>query len=374
MKKMMTLVLAGTMALSLTACGGSKDSASPASSDATTTSGAAASADSSADKAASDLDTSAYEALDPVELVLADSAAKGAAGSTFDQLVADKAAEITGGQLTIDTHLNGELGNDTDLLRQMQNGDIDIVGCQIAPMVSFIPELAIFDLPMVFAKYDGDKINEVLNGESETRAALDAAYEKAGMHLLGILQNGTYRLATANVNLQTLEDFKALQIRTMENSNHMAFWTAIGAEPTPLAWAEVYFALQSGTIDAQENAADTIVGANLSEVQSCLACTNHILYANQLNINKASWDALDPAYQAALEQAVSEAMEEMRTQLTEIDSENKKLLEDGGMNIINYEAAFFDEILALDGVQTLYSQINDSTNGLAQILQDELGK
>lgn len=374
MKKMMALVLAGTMALSLTACGGSKDSASPASSDATTTSGAAASADSSADKAASDLDTSAYEALDPVELVLADSAAKGAAGSTFDQLVADKAAEITGGQLTIDTHLNGELGNDTDLLRQMQNGDIDIVGCQIAPMVSFIPELAIFDLPMVFAKYDGDKINEVLNGESETRAALDAAYEKAGMHLLGILQNGTYRLATANVNLQTLEDFKALQIRTMENSNHMAFWTAIGAEPTPLAWAEVYFALQSGTIDAQENAADTIVGANLSEVQSCLACTNHILYANQLNINKASWDALDPAYQAALEQAVSEAMEEMRTQLTEIDSENKKLLEDGGMNIINYEAAFFDEILALDGVQTLYSQINDSTNGLAQILQDELGK
>lgn len=374
MKKMMALVLAGTMALSLTACGGSKDSASPASSDATTTSGAAASADSSADKAASDLDTSAYEALDPVELVLADSAAKGAAGSTFDQLVADKAAEITGGQLTIDTHLNGELGNDTDLLRQMQNGDIDIVGCQIAPMVSFIPELAIFDLPMVFAKYDGDKINEVLNGESETRAALDAAYEKAGMHLLGILQNGTYRLATANVNLQTLEDFKALQIRTMENSNHMAFWTDIGAEPTPLAWAEVYFALQSGTIDAQENAADTIVGANLSEVQSCLACTNHILYANQLNINKASWDALDPAYQAALEQAVSEAMEEMRTQLTEIDSENKKLLEDGGMNIINYEAAFFDEILALDGVQTLYSQINDSTNGLAQILQDELGK
>lgn len=374
MKKMMALVLAGTMALSLTACGGSKDSTSPASTDATTASDVTASADSSADKAASALDTSAYEALDPVELVLADSAAKGAAGSTFDQLVADKAAEITGGQLTIDTHLNGELGNDTDLLRQMQNGDIDIVGCQIAPMVSFIPELAIFDLPMVFAKYDGDKINEVLNGESETRAALDAAYEKAGMHLLGILQNGTYRLATANVNLQTLEDFKALQIRTMENSNHMAFWTAIGAEPTPLAWAEVYFALQSGTIDAQENAADTIVGANLSEVQSCLACTNHILYANQLNINKASWDALDPAYQAALEQAVSEAMEEMRTQLTEIDSENKKLLEDGGMNIINYEAAFFDEILALDGVQTLYSQINDSTNGLAQILQDELGK
>ena len=80
-------------------------------------------------------------------------------------------------------------------------------------------------------------------------------------------------------------------------------------------------ALQSGTIDAQENAADTIVGANLSEVQSCLACTNHILYANQICINKASWDALNPAYQSALEQAVTEAMAEMRTQLSDIDRE-----------------------------------------------------
>jgi len=163
-----------------------------------------------------------------------------------------------------------------------------------------------------------------------------------------------------------------VQIRTMENSNHMAFWTAIGAEPTPLAWAEVYFALQSGTIDAQENAADTIVGANLSEVQSCLACTNHILYANQICINKASWDALNPAYQSALEQAVTEAMAEMRTQLSDIDRENKKILEDGGMTIINYDDSFFDEILALDGVRTLYDQIDQNTNGLAQILQDEL--
>jgi len=268
MKKIIAMIMTGAIALSLTACSNSSGSAPSPSSNGTSSGNTAGAA---TDKAASDIDTSEYGNLDPVELVLADSAAKGAAGSTFDELVAIKVSEITGGQLTIDTHLNGELGNDTDLLRQMQNGDIDIVGCQIAPMVSFIPELAIFDLPMVFAKHDGDKIDAVLNGDSKTRATLDTAYETAGMHLLGVLQNATYRLTTANVNLETLGDFKALQIRTMENSNHMAFWTAIGAEPTPLAWAEVYFALQSGTIDAQENAADTIVGANLSEVQSCLA-------------------------------------------------------------------------------------------------------
>ena len=89
-------------------------------------------------------------------------------------------------------------------------------------------------------------------------------------------------------------------------------------------------------------------------------------------INKASWDALDPAYQSAIEQAVTEAMAEMRTQLSDIDRENKKILEDGGMTIINYDDSFFDEILALDGVRTLYDQIDQNTNGLAQILQDEL--
>lgn len=363
MKKVIALALTGTMILSLTACNSSPNPSqtSPSPTAAISTSAKGADADK-------------YLSLDPVELVLADSAAKGAAGSTFDELVATKVGEITGGQLTIDAHLNGELGNDTDLLRQLQNGDIDIVGCQIAPMVSFIPELAVFDLPMVFSKYEGNKIDEVLNGDSQTRSTLNTAYETTGLHLLGILQNATYRLTTANVNLQSLEDFKRLQIRTMENRNHMAFWTAISAEPTPLAWAEVYFALQSGTIDAQENAADTILGANLNDVQSYLACTNHILYANQLSISKSSWDALDPAYQEALDLAVKEAMEEMSGQLTEIDSKNKQLLTEAGMTIINYDEAFFNEILELDTIKVLYEEINTSSNGLAQILQDELAE
>ena len=222
---------------------------------------------------------------------------------------------------------------------------------------------------MVFSKYDGDTIDKVLNGsDSAFRQELNGAYEAAGTHLLGILQNATYRLTSAN----KLADFKALQIRTMNNSNHMAFWTAIGAEPTPLAWSEVYFALQSGTIDAEENAADTIVGANLNEVQNVLACTNHILYANQMSINKDAYDALDPAYQAALNQAVSEAMAELRPQLADIDATNKKTLQDKGMKLIEYDNAFYDEILALDTVQKLYTDIDAQCGGLGATLQDSL--
>ena len=364
MKKIISAVLAGSMAMSLAACGGS--SASNAAPAASGTASAAA-------PAASAGDTAAYEDLDPVELVLADSAAKGAAGQLFDEAFAAKVEEITGGQLTIDLHTNGDLGNDVDILRQMQSGDIDLVGCQIAPMVSFVPDLALFDLPMVFAKYDGDTIDKVLNGEdSEVRQTLNAAYEEADMHLLGFLQNATYRLTTSNTDLQTLADFKGLQIRTMENANHMAFWTAIGAEPTPLAWAEVYFALQSGTITAEENASDTVKGANLNEVQKYLANTNHILYCNQLSINNDKFNSLDPAYQQALQQAANEAMAEMRPQLKSIDETNQADLESAGMTIITYDDAFFDEILNLDGVKALYSSIDESIGGLGTTLQESL--
>ena len=123
-----------------------------------------------------------YAHLEPVELIGADSTGKGAAGEIFGELVASKVAGITGGRLTIDYHPNGILGGDTDLLRQMQNNDIQVVVCQTAPTVSFIPAMAVFDLPMVFAKYGADTIDAVLNGpDSQFRAELSAAYEKAGL-------------------------------------------------------------------------------------------------------------------------------------------------------------------------------------------------
>lgn len=312
-----------------------------------------------------------------VWLVTADTTAKGAAGQVFAQKIVEKAAELTKDSetpLVVDYFPNGELGGDADLLRQAQRGYIAITVCQTAPVVSFIPEMAVFDLPMVFAKYDGDTIDKVLNGDSEFRRQMSEAYERAGLHLLGFMQNATYRLTTSNTDLQTLSDFSGLQIRTMENSNHMSFWKAIGASPTPLAWAEVYISLQNHTIAAQENAADTCVGAHFEEVQKYLACTNHILYCNQICINSKIYNELSDEHKAALEQAVAEALEEMRPQLTEIDQKNKQILKDGGMTLIEYDNDFFDGVLAVQGVKDLYTKIDNATGGLASVLQSSLSE
>jgi len=353
-RKLMSAVLAGLMVFSLTACGGDDKKAAPAAG------GAAAGGE--------------YAKLKEVTLIGADSSGKGAAAELFGELVASKVEKTTGGKLKIDYHPNGDLGNDEDLLRQMKSNDIQIVVCQIAPMTSLVPEMAIFDLPMVFSKYKGAAIEKVLNGDGAVKTAISAAYEKAGFHYLGILQNATYRLTTANTNLKTLADFKGLKIRTMSNKNHMAFWTAIGANPTPLAFSELYFALQSGTVNAEENAADTVVTSNFNEVQKYLACTNHILYANQIAINKKAYESLDPAYQKALNQAVAEASKEIGAKLADIEKTNKDALKKKGMTIIDYDKAFFDQVLAVQGVKDLYANIDKQVNGLGTTLVKELEK
>ena len=367
MKKITAMLLAGAMMLSLAACGGGNGAKSNAGGGSNAGGNTSGSQTSGSQTSGAD-----YASLDQVTLTGADSAGKGAAGQLFGELVAEKVDAITGGQLTIEYFPNGELGADADILRQMKANEIQLVVCQTAPVVSFVPEVAVFDLPMVFAKYDGATIDKVLNGDSAFKAQLGGAFNNSGFQLLGTLQNATYRLTTAKKDLQTLADFNGLQIRTMENQNHMAFWTAIGAQPTPMAWNEVYFALQSGNIAAQENAADTCVGNNLNEVQDYLAFTNHILYANMMIMNQEAYDSLDPLYQEALGQAVAEAMAEIGAQLATIDAENKAELESRGMTLIEYAPEFYDEVLAVPGVVDLYKSINEQIGGLGDTLQEAL--
>lgn len=346
-KKIAGLVMASVLALSVAGCGGEeKKEASVGSGD--------------------------FANLKAVEMIGADSAAKGSAGQQFGELVAKNVDKITGGKFKIDYHPNSELGGDEDLLRQLKSNDIQIMVSQMAPITSIIPETAVFDMPMGFAKYDGKTIDKVLNGNGEFHKKLSAAYDKAGLHYLGILQNATYRLTTSNRPLNKLEDFKGLKIRTMSNKNHMAFWSALGANPTPLAFPELYFALQSGTVEAEENAADTIVTSNFNEVQKYLADTNHILYANQIAINKKAYDSLDPAYQKALNQAVQEALKELAPKLGDVDKTNQDALKKKGMTVITYDKNFFDQVLALPGVKALNEQIDKATNGLGSLLTKEL--
>jgi tripartite ATP-independent transporter DctP family solute receptor len=299
----------------------------------------------------------AYSSLEPVVLIGADNAGVGAAAQLYGELVTKKVAEITDGKLKIDYFPNSQLGNDQELQAQMLAGDIDLVIAQTAQTVSFVPEVAIFDLPMVFAKYDAKTIDYALN-KSPFYEKINQAYKAKNMRIMHYLQGGTFRETTSNKNIGSIDDFKGLKIRTMENQNHMAFWKALGAAPTPLPWPEVYVSLQQGLVDAQENATDTCIGANLQEVQDYLILTHHILYCNQFLINATRFESLDPLYQAALQQAVDEAAVEIEAKLTTIDTDNRQKLIDGGMKLVEFEASFIDQVL--DRAKGVYSSIGEA--------------
>ena len=153
-KKAAGVLLAGLMLMGLTGCGGEETKKEAAGS-------------------------GEYAKLKTVELIGADSAGKDSAGQRFGELVAKNVDKITGGKLKIDYHPNSELGGDEDLLRQLKSNDIQIVVSQMAPVTAIIPETAVFDMPMSFAKYDGKTIDKVLNGNGEFHKKLSGAYEKA---------------------------------------------------------------------------------------------------------------------------------------------------------------------------------------------------
>ncbi|MDW7672520.1 MAG: TRAP transporter substrate-binding protein [Bacillota bacterium] len=295
-----------------------------------------------------------FDALEPVTLIGADNSGVGAAAQLYGELVAEKVAAITDGKLTVDYFPNSQLGNDQELQGQMLAGDIDFVIAQTAQTVSFVPEVAIFDLPMVFAKYNAEEIDYALN-QSSFYDKINEAYKAKNMYILHYLQGGTFRETTSNKAINSIEDFNGLRIRTMENPNHVAFWQSLGASPTPLPWPEVYVSLQQGLVDAQENATDTNVGANFQEVQDYLIMTHHILYVNQFLINASKFDGLDPLYQDALMQAVKEAAAEIEAQLVEINETNKQILVDGGMELVEFEPTFIDEVL--ERAQGVYDSI-----------------
>lgn len=365
MKKLTALALATTMALSLAACGGGSknDSGSASKSQPETTPPAASSSVG---------DAADFDSLGSVTLEMADATALGAAGNLLGEAIVKYADELTGGNMEIIYYPNSEMGGDAAILQYVQDGSIDLTILQTAPSATFISDVAVFDLPMVFAQYDGATIDAVLNGDGEFRTTLEKSYEDADFKLMGFMQNATYRMATTKIPLNTLADFNGLIIRTMENANHQDFWRAIGAAPTPMAWPDVYISLNQGTIHAQENAADTSANANMHEVQSYLNRTNHILYLNQVMMNNDSFNDLDPAYQAALTEAIRLAIGEVAPMLKDVENENIQKLVDGGMEVVDYEASFYQEVLELDGVVALYEKIDNDVHGLGTMLQEEL--
>ena len=274
----------------------------------------------------------------------------------FAEKFAEEVADLSDGKMKIQVYANSTLGGDRDLLETCSDGDIPFVVQNTAPQVSFMSDLAVFDLPCVFDSLDDcrKKIDD-----PEFYSLISDVYTDGGYHLLGMADQG-FRVMSTNKPVNSFADFKGQKIRTMENSYHLAFWKALGANPTPMSFSEVYIGLQQHTIDAQENPYEVIVSNNLYEQQDYVVETNHLPHLISMIVSDEFFQDLPEDKQAILVEAAEIAKEEARQASDDRIADKIKVIEDSGTQIVTLSDELRAEIR--EAVQPVYDEIEKNVD------------
>jgi tripartite ATP-independent transporter DctP family solute receptor len=263
--------------------------------------------------------------------------------------------ERTDGKVIIDVFPDGQLGGERETAEAVQMGTLEYVSVTSTILAGFVPEYLMFDLPFLFE--NDEAVYKFFDGK-EGKDLLKVN-EAKGMVGIGYLNNG-FRVTTSNKPIKEPADVKGMSIRTMENPMHMATWKELGAHPTPLAFPELFTALQQGVIEAQENPVPVIATGRFHEVQDYISLTNHVNSMTVLVFNKNVWNNLPKEYQQIIKDAFAEAEAENKITKERMDQEHLKQISDDGCKIVKTEeiniAAF------RQAIQPVYKMYEDTVD------------
>lgn len=213
------------------------------------------------------------------------------------QVMKEYIEKKTNGEVVVHIFPNSQLAAEVESLEQVQMGTLEMATASIGPVVTFQQKFAVLDIPFMFEDYA--LAWAVL--DSAVGAKLFDSLEEVGMYGLGWYENG-YRHVTNNIRpVASLADFTGLKIRTMQAPLHMANFSALGANPTPVPWSELYMSLSQKIVDGQENPIANIWDIKLAEVQKYTSLTGHIYDAMPLITNLNWFRGLKPEYQSVIE-------------------------------------------------------------------------
>nr|WP_278434455.1 DctP family TRAP transporter solute-binding subunit [Brucella anthropi] len=203
----------------------------------------------------------------------------------FAEIVSEK----SGGKIKITVAPGATLGTDVQMQANLQAGTQDFMTTSPVTMAGQIPQVSILDLPYVFKT--SEEYDKLMDGP--VGAKFNELMAEKGWIGLGFTNNG-FRETTSKVKaIARWEDFGGLKIRAIQNPMYLELFKTLGANPTPLPVSEIYTALETGTVEAQENPLPQIVFMRLFEVQKYLSLTNHSLNSVVLLMGKPSWNKLN---------------------------------------------------------------------------------
>lgn len=251
---------------------------------------------------------------------------QGVAIDTF----AKEVEKRTNGRYKVQTFYNGSLGGERESVEAVQLGTQELTFTSSGPVPNFVPETKILDVPFLFR--DKAHARAVLDGPIGQE--LLTKFDSKGMKALAWAENGFRHMTNSKRAVNAPEDLKGLKMRTMENPVHIAAYKGFGIITTPMAFPEVFTALQQGTVDGQENPLSVIISAKFDQVQKHLSLTGHVYSPCVLLMNKGAWDKLSAADKTAFLEAAREATKANRARVDEDDAKGVADLRAKGMSVV----------------------------------------
>lgn len=327
-KRIISLLLVAVLALSLAACG---SGSAPAAS-------APASSNSSA----------------PAEAIVLKLAMVDNEQSNYYKgacAIADSVKEATNGLVTIEVVAGGTLGGEADTLDMAIQGDLDIASCANSVLANYIDEMHILDQAFLWASQD--QANYAV--QHELGDLINAKAEPLGIHVIGYMESG-FRDVFSKSPIQSIDDFKGVKIRTMQNDGQLGAFTSFGANPVGLPAGEQFTALQQGTIDACENAVSNCWVNKFYEAGvTSVTKTHHSFVYIPLCMSDNAWNKIPADLRDTFVEAVWAGCAQQWQFLNEANEQAISDLE--GVGVTMYDI----DIASLKAAYVAYQEANGTT-------------
>ena len=221
------------------------------------------------------------------------------------------------------------LGGEREQIEAVQIGTQDLVNTSTGPVGNFVPEVKIVDIPFLFRDYDHAR--KVMDGP--IGQDILAKFPSKGIIALGWTENGFRHMTNSKRDIVKPSDAAGLKMRTMENKVHMDGYKTFGILPTPMAFPELFGALQQGTVDGQENPIPVILSSKFAQVQKHLSLTGHVYSPALLLLSPRVWAKLSDADKKVFTEAAKKAGAAQRKKVNDDENTGIAQLEKDGMKV-----------------------------------------
>lgn len=260
--------------------------------------------------------------------------------------IAEDLAEMTNSNFTWDVFYNSELGSETEAVELCRNNTVQFVTSNVTVMPSYVERIGVFALPYLFHSAE-DQLTYLANSEI-AYDMWNELEETSGLVTLGFQCSGSRCLSTTGIGqISTPEELKGVKVRCMEAQVWQDVISALGATPVPVAYTELYTALQTGVVQGQDNPASNTVDGKFYEVLDTFYNTEHCYLISGFYTNSTAWDALPDDYKALLQALFQKYLgDQYKTDIDAFTEECYATMEDAGVTIVSQDELDMDAFYA----------------------------